>query len=259
MGAIISNIFNATLYQPLYNALIFVYNIIPDLGISIIVITVIIRIILLPLSKKAIESQKRMQEIQPELKAIQEKYKNDAQKKGEEMMKFYKEKKVNPAAGCLPLIIQIVILIALYRVFLNASIHFDNQSNLLYSFISSPELINPISFGIIDITQRSIPLAIISAGLQFWQTKMMMAKQKKQKEAKKEEENKEPDFATIMQQQMLYVAPIMTFVIGLSFPAALPVYWIVTTLFMIGQQYQILHKENSSIDSKTPEIASEKL
>ncbi len=250
---IISNIFSIILYQPLYNALIFVYNIIPDLGASIIIITVIIRVILLPLSKKAIESQKKMQEIQPELKAIQEKYKNNAQKKGEEMMKFYKEKKVNPAAGCLPLVIQIIILIALYRVFLNASIHFDNQSNLLYSFISSPELINPISFGIIDITQRSIPLAIISAGLQFWQTKMMMTKQQKQKKSK-EEETKEPDFATIMQQQMLYVAPIMTFVIGLSFPAALPVYWIVTTLFMIGQQYYILHKENNSNDSKDSNI-----
>lgn len=239
----IGSIFNAVLYQPLYNALIFVYNIIPDLGIGIIIITVIIRIALLPISKKAIESQKKMQEIQPELKAIQEKYKNEPQKKGEELMKFYKEKKINPAAGCFPLIIQIAILIALYRVFLNASIHFDNQSKLLYSFIQGPNSINSISFGFIDITQRNIPLAVISALLQFWQTKMMMAKQQKKKVTNGTKEE-EPDFATIMQQQMLYIAPIMTFVIGLSFPAALPIYWIVTTLFMIGQQYYILHKEN---------------
>lgn len=243
MFELISHLFTTILYQPLYNALIAVYNIIPDLGVSIIVITVIIRLILLPISKKAIESQKKMQEIQPELKEIQEKYKGNQQKKSEEMMKLYKEKKVNPAAGCLPLIIQLVILLALYRVFLNASIHFDNGSPLLYSFISSPETINKISLGIIDITQRSIPLAIIAAGFQFWQTKMMMAKQKAQK--KPEKDSKDPDFGTIMQQQMLYIAPIMTFVIGLSFPAALPIYWIVTTLFMIGQQYYILHKEKN--------------
>lgn len=245
----IGSIFNSTLYQPLYNALIFIYNIVPDLGVSIIIITVIIRIILLPLSKKAIESQKKMQEVQPELKKIQEKYKDNKQKKGEEMMKFYKEKKINPAAGCLPIIIQLIILIALYRVFYDASLHFDNGSSLLYSFISSPESINPISFGFIDITARSIPLAVIAAGLQFWQTKMMMANQQKQKMPEKEKMSGEPDFGTIMQQQMLYIAPLMTFVIGLTFPAALPIYWIVTTIFMIGQQYYVLKKEDHP---KTP-------
>ncbi|MDA3815636.1 MAG: YidC/Oxa1 family membrane protein insertase [Patescibacteria group bacterium] len=241
MFSAISSLFTTVLYQPLFNALVFIYDIIPDLGITIIIITVIIRVILLPLSKKAIESQKKMQELQPELKEIQEKYKNDKQKKGEEMMKLYKKRKINPAAGCLPLIIQLVILIALYRVFLNASIHFDNGSDLLYSFINAPESINPMSFGIIDITKRSIPLAIVAAGFQFWQTKMMMAKQKKTQQPKKD--SGEPDFGTIMQQQMLYIAPIMTFVIGFQFPAGLPIYWIVTTLFMIGQQYYILHKE----------------
>jgi YidC/Oxa1 family membrane protein insertase len=123
MFSAISSLFTTVLYQPLFNALVFIYDIIPVLGITIIIITVIIRVILLPLSKKAIESQKKMQELQPELKEIQEKYKNDKQKKGEEMMKLYKKRKINPAAGCLPLIIQLVILIALYRVFLNASIH----------------------------------------------------------------------------------------------------------------------------------------
>ncbi len=245
MFELISNMFTTALYQPLFNALIMIYNIIPDMGVSIIIITVIIRIILLPLSKKAIESQKKMQEIQPELKEIQEKYKDNKQKKSEEMMKFYKEKKVNPAAGCLPLIVQLVILIALYRVFLNASVEFD--SHLLYSFVTDPESINKIAFGFIDITVRSIPLAIIAAGLQFWQTKMMMAKQKKIQKPKKDSGS--PDFGSIMQQQMLFIAPIMTFVIGLTFPAALPIYWIVTTIFMIGQQYHIMHKENKEKDS----------
>ena len=256
MLAAISHLFTIILYQPLYNALIFVYNIIPDLGVSIIVITVIIRLVLLPVSKKAIESQKKMQDIQPQLKEIQEKYKGNQQKKSEEMMKLYKEKKINPAAGCLPMIVQLVILIALYRVFLNTSMHFDNGSTLLYSFISSPETINPISFGIIDITKRSIPLAVIAAGFQFWQTKMMMAKQKAQKKPAPKKDSKDPDFGTIMQQQMLYIAPIMTFVIGLSFPAALPIYWIVTTLFMIAQQYYVIKEEFS--DSSTDKQVSAK-
>lgn len=252
MFEFLGNLFTAILYQPFYNALIFIYDIIPDLGVSIIIITVIIRIALLPLSKKAIESQKKMQEIQPELKEIQEKYKGDQQKKGEEIMKLYKEKKINPAAGCLPLIIQLVILIALYRVFYDASINFDNGNPLLYSFINGPDSINPISFGIIDITKRSIPLAIIAAGFQFWQTKMMMAKQKAQKKPEPKKDSKDPDFGTIMQQQMLYIAPAMTFFIGLSFPAALPIYWIVTTLFMIGQQYYVIKKESGDEKIESP-------
>lgn len=241
----IGNLFSAIVYQPLYNALIGIYDIIPDLGIAIIILTVIIRIALLPLSKKSIESQKKMQEIQPELKKLQEKYKDDKQRQSRELMAFYKKNKVNPASGCLPLIIQLIILIALYRVFI-AGINFDGHNELLYSFISNPGEIKTISFGFLDISKRNIFLAIISAGLQFWQTKMIM-KKNDAKEAPKKDKDTEPNFGAIMQQQMLYIGPILTLIIGLQFPAGLPLYWIVTTLFMIGQQYLILKKEKTAV------------
>ncbi len=236
------NLFNAVVYEPLYNALIAIYNIIPDLGVAIIILTVIIRILLLPLSKKSIVSQKKMQEIQPEIKKIQEKHKNDKQKQGQAMMEFYKKNKINPASGCLPLIVQLIILIGLYRVFM-AGVGMSDSDGLLYSFVSQPESINHIAFGFLEITKRSIPLAIISAIFQYWQTKMIMAKNKKPQQEPAKKKEGEPDFSSIMQKQMLYIGPIITLFIGLQFPAALPLYWIVTTLFMIGQQYLIFKED----------------
>ena len=115
--------FNEVVYRPIYNFLIFTYNIIPfhDFGIAIIIVTIILKLILVPLSRKQIESQKKMQEIQPKIKAIQEKYKGNKEKQTKAMMDFYKENKTNPFSGCLPTIFQLVFLIAIYRVLFNIS------------------------------------------------------------------------------------------------------------------------------------------
>jgi YidC/Oxa1 family membrane protein insertase len=247
--SLITSFFSVTIYQPLFNILIGIYNIIPDLGVGIILLTVIIRLLLLPLSKKSIESQKQMQEIQPEIKKIQAKYKDNKQKQGEEIMKFYREKKVNPMGGCLPLIIQLIILIALYRVFM-AVIDYDSANNLLYGFIDNPMEIKTLSFGFLDMAttgKSNLLLALVTAGLQYWQGKMMIQKNLSNKpiEKDKAKDTKEPEFAEVMQKQMLYMGPILTLVIGLTFPAGLLVYWFVTTLFMVGQQYWILNKEKN--------------
>ncbi len=95
----VKSLFSTFIYQPLYNLLIIFYVIIPDLGVAIIALTVVTRLLLMPLSKKSIESQKKMQELQPELKKIQEKYKHDKQLQGKKVMEFYTEKGVNPAGG----------------------------------------------------------------------------------------------------------------------------------------------------------------
>jgi len=242
----IGDLFSTIIYQPLYNGLIGIYDIIPDLGAAVIILTIIIRVALLPLSKKSIESQKKMQEVQPELKKIQEKYKKDKAQQSQAVMEFYKKNKINPASGCLPMIIQLIVLIALYRVFI-AGINFDGHNELLYSFISNPGEINTISFGFLDISKRNILLAFLAAGLQFWQTRMIMNKKKAEKKDKPvEKDSKEPDFASIMQQQMLYIGPVLTLIIGFQFPAGLPLYWIITTIFMISQQYMILNKDKAS-------------
>jgi YidC/Oxa1 family membrane protein insertase len=230
-----SQIFHSAIYQPIYNLLIFLYNVIPghDLGVTIILLTVLVRLALYPISQKQIESQKKLQDLQPEIKKLQDKYKGDKEKQGRALMEFYKEKKVNPASGCLPLVVQIVFFIALYRAFI-AGLNFNTGCNDLYSFVGCPASINAKLFGLLDLAKPNIILAAIAAVGQFIQTKMMMAKVPVS--------SKKGDFTSVMNQQMLYIGPILTLFIGLRFPAGLAVYWIVNTLFAIGQQYLIMKK-----------------
>ena len=229
-----TQLFHSIIYQPIYNALVFLYNVVPghDLGVAIILLTIIIRLILYPLAKKQIESQKKMQELQPEIKKLQEKYKGDKEKQGKELMNFYKEKKVNPASGCLPLVVQIIFIIALYRA-LVAGINFSECKDL-YSFVACPSKIGTSFLGILDLAKPSIVLAAITAAAQFVQTKMMMGTMKAAPSDGK------GDFAQAMNKQMLYLGPLLTLFIGARFPAGLPLYWLVMTLFMIAQQYRVM-------------------
>lgn len=245
-----TTIFHELIYQPIYNILIFVYDFFPggDFGVAIIIVTVLLKAAMIPLSKKQIESQKRIQEIQPELKAIQEKYKNDKEKQTKEVMEFYKKNKVNPFSGCFPIIVQIIFLIAIYRVIINisdAGLVVNNGD--LYSFVRNPGEINKTFLGVVDLLKPSIPIAILAAAAQFWQTKMMMFDKKKKEELNggenKKEENKEPDFAEIMNKQMLFFGPLLTLFIGAKFAAGLSIYWLFSTLFSVFQQIYILKKK----------------
>ena len=241
----LKSVFSMIVFQPLYNALIIIYVIIPDLGITIIILTIIIRFLLMPLSKKSIASQKKMQEIQPELKKLQKKYKHDKALQGQKVMAFYKEKKINPASGCLPMVVQLIFLIALYRVFM-LGLGPEASTELLYGFVKNPGQLNPIAFGFFDLSVRNIPLAVFAAILQFIQAKMMMRKQQKEKEesGKDTKDNKdEPDFSSMVQQQLVYMGPVITLIIGLQFPSGLILYWTVTTIFMIVQQYFVLNED----------------
>ena len=230
-----SQIFNSFIYQPIYNALIFLYNVVPghDLGVAIILLTIIIRLLLYPISKKQIESQKKLQDLQPEIKKLQDKYKNDKEKQGRALMEFYKEKKVNPASGCLPLVVQIVFFIALYRAFI-AGINFNSGCSGLYDFVACPASINVNFFGMLNLAKPNVVLAIIAAAGQFVQTKMMMTKNTAPV--------KKDDFSSIMNKQMLYLGPLLTLFIGMKFPAGLGLYWVVNTLFAIVQQYLTMKK-----------------
>jgi YidC/Oxa1 family membrane protein insertase len=230
---LIITIFNEVLYLPLFNALVLLYNLIPghDLGIAIIVLTVLIRLLLYPLSKKAIQSQKAISQLQPKIKEIQKKYKNK-EDQAREMMALYQKHKVNPMAGCLPILVQLPILIALYRVFFTGLD--PERLNGLYSFVSHPATLNHIFLGIIDLSQRSITLAVLAGIFQFIQSKMIMPKINQSKQSLK---IGGLDFSSLMGQQMVYFMPLITIFIAWSLPAALPLYWIVITLFGIIQQY----------------------
>ena len=144
-------------YQPIFNLLVWLYNNIPgqDLGVAIIVLTFIIRLFLYIPSKKSIKAQKNLSSIQPEIEKIKEKYKDDKEKMGPELMALYKEKKVNPLSTCLPLLIQLPFLFAIYRVFLDGLTK-DDAMSALYSFISNPGILEPVAFGFLDLSEKSI-------------------------------------------------------------------------------------------------------
>lgn len=237
----ISNVFHNFLYRPLFNLLIFLYNFIPgrDFGITIIVLTVLIRILLYPLAKKAIESQRAFSRIQPKIKEIQERYKEDKNKQMKEIMAFYQKEKINPFFSFLPLLIQMPVLIALYWVFWQG--FQQPQADILYNFVSNPGKINPFFLGIVNLSQPSLVLAFLAGILQFWQAKTTIAKKSvANKKTKKEKNSSEkPDIGKIVEKQMLYFMPFLTFFILLRIPSVIGLYWSISNLFTIFQRYAI--------------------
>lgn len=241
------------IYQPIYNALILLYSLFGDFGIAIILLTLLIKFALIPLSRKQIESQKEMQELQPKIKELQKKFKDNKEELSKKTMALYREHKVNPAAGCLPLIIQMIVFITMYRVLINLSVDhiLAIHPEQLYSFVSTPAELNKFFLGFMNIAEPFAILAVITAAAQFYQLKMMQNKQNAtiKKETDKKDTSSEPDFATIMQKQMLFIVPIMTLFIGLKFPSGLTIYWLTSTLFMIAQQWLVMHKEKQKSSS----------
>ena len=244
-----SQIFHDFIYQPIYNLLIIFYNVIPghDLGVAIVALTLLVRFILYPIAKKQIESQKKLQELQPEIKKIQDKYKNDKEKQGRAVMEFYREKKVNPASGCLPLSYPNSFLYRALSGFHRRLEFFFGMRNL-YSFVKCPELIQVKSFGFLRSfqTQHSFgsyccSLAVCAGKNDGGQTALPLSK---------------GDFSSAMNQQMVYLGPVLTLFIGVRFPAGLAVYWIVNTLFSIVQQYFILKEKAEACSRKNAKMLS---
>ncbi|NCB20903.1 MAG: membrane protein insertase YidC [Clostridia bacterium] len=246
-----THLFQVIFYQPILNLLIFIYNNIAfqDLGFSIIIITVIIKLVLWPLSKKSIKSQSSIQEIQPKIDELKKKNKDNKEAMGRELMSLYKEHKVNPFSSCLPLLIQLPFFIAVFRVFRDGV---ASHLELLYSFVAQPEGINNIFLGFMDLSKPVIYLAVLAGIAQFWQAKMMMAKKKKvnKLDDKVIKGNKEENMAAIMNKQMLYFMPGITIFIGVTLPGGLTLYWFVLTLLTILQQ-SIMHKK-ITLDTNLP-------
>jgi len=228
----ISQIYYEVIYRPLLNLLVYFYNVIPghDIGIVIIFLTLLIRLALAPSFHKSLKSQKAMNDLQPKLNEVREKHKNDREGQAKAMMQLYKEHKINPFSSCLPLLIQLPILIGLYQVFNNAL--GGGELTGLYSFVQHPGVIDPEFLGLVNLSQPSIIFGILAGLAQFWQSKLMMPKTTVGQDST----------VRMMQVQTTYVLPIITVIIATRLPAGLPLYWIVTTLFAVGQQYYIMRK-----------------
>lgn len=229
------NIFYEFLERPIWNLLVFLYDVIPghDIGVTIIIVTVIVRLILYPSFRSSLKTQRAMQALQPKLSEAREKHKEDKQAQMEAMMALYKEHKVSPLSSCLPLLVQLPLIFALFQV-LNYQLP-KGAIEGLYSFVPNPGTLDPVAFGIVNLVQPNFILAAIAAILQYFQTKMMQPKN----------QPATTDLATnILQKQMLYFLPLITFVVALTLPAGLPLYWAVTTIFAIFQQRIIIRESH---------------
>lgn len=230
--------FNTILYQPLFNLLVWLYNTIPghDIGLAIFLLTVLIKLVLYPFSLQALKAQKALSELQPKIEELKVKYKDNKEEMSRAMMNLYKENKVNPLSSCLPVLIQLPFLIAVYQVFIKG-LSSQGLENL-YSFVANPGHINAVSLGFLDLSKPNLILAVLAGAAQFWQAKMMPRPSVPPKEPGAKDEG----MASMMNKQMLYFMPAITILIGASLPGGLTFYWFLTTLLTVGQQYLYFKK-----------------
>lgn len=226
-------LYTELLWRPLFNGLVFFYTVLPgqDLGLAIIALTAVIRLVLAPLLLKAQRAQQRLSLLQPEIKRIQEKYKGDREGQGKATMELYAAHKINPLSGCLPLLIQLPILIAVFQVFRGG---FDPSAlGYLYAFIPNPGALDPVSFGILDLSKGNIYLGVGAALTQFLQTRLAAPPSAPATGGS--------DFAKALQWQTTYFFPLLILFWSYSLPAALTLYW--TILNILGILQEILLKQ----------------
>ncbi len=220
------SLFNEIFYRPIFNALIFIYNSVAfgDLGIAIILLTVLIRVVLFPLFHKTMKHQTEMQRLGPEIKKIQDSHKDNKEKQAQALLEFYRRNKINPFSGFFLLIPQILVFIALYTVFLKGIS--EKTLEHLYGFVAAPSEVSGVFLGLIDLNNPNILIVGLAAVAQFFQGKLSLPKKT----------GGEPSLGENIGRQMVYIGPILTIVILMYLPAAVGLYWLTTSLVSVGQQ-----------------------
>jgi YidC/Oxa1 family membrane protein insertase len=217
------------IYQPILNSLLWFYQITGEnLGLAIILLTLVVRAVLIPFTLPQLRSAKKMADLKPELDALKKKHGHDAKLFQQKQLEFYKTHNVNPAAGCLPFIAQFVVLIALYQVFMNTlGGNGMGEINSLFLFwdLKSKDatFVLPVLAGILQFITS---LAILPA----------VENQPEKRPGSAEQKQDVAEMATTMQQQMVFMMPIMTIIFSLQFPSGLALYWVITTAFSLVQQ-----------------------
>jgi YidC/Oxa1 family membrane protein insertase len=258
--------FDTIFVQPMLNLLYWLYATVPghDFGIAVILLTIAVRLFLWPVATKQLHGQKALSAIQPEVNKLKEKYKDKPEKFNAAVMELYKEKEVNPFGSCLLTLVQFPFLIGLFYVFMKfrdpAFAQIAPDAGIiteLYPFVreatqgftATISEINTNFFGLVDLAHPFVPLGILAGAFQFVQTKMLMPKKPT---------SGTKDMATAMTTQMTYIFPLLTIGISITLPAALPLYWSVTTLFAVGQQYLVMHKDVEVLEEKSETKRSKK-
>ena len=232
----ISSIFNAIVYIPLYNGLVYIIAHIPggDIGLAVIIFTFVVKFILFPLSKAAVVTQLKMKALEPEMAKLKEKTKDNKEEQAKKLLDFYRENNLNPFSSILLLFIQLPIILALAYIFYRGGLPLIH-TDLLYSFVSAPAAVNTHFLGLVDVSIRSLPLGIIAGISQFFQVQFSVPKYKAP-EGGSTTPNFKDDLAKSMNMQMRYVLPVFVFFISLGVSGAVALYWITSNLFTIAQE-----------------------
>jgi YidC/Oxa1 family membrane protein insertase len=214
---------------PIFDVLLFLFHTLGNFGLAIIGLTFIVRAIMFPIAQKQFQSMAAMRKLQPKMKAIQERFKDDKQRQQQEILKLYQTEKVNPAAGCLPIVLQIPVFYALYKVLL-VSVEMRHQPFILWiKDLSAPDPLTPVNlFGLLHFSppaMLAIGILPILVGLtQFMSMKL------------------NPQAMDPAQQQIFAIMPWMMIFIFAPFAAGLQLYWITNNLLTIAQQYWLYRK-----------------
>jgi YidC/Oxa1 family membrane protein insertase len=232
----IGSLFHAVIYQPLYNALVFLIGAIPthDVGIAVVALTIIARFILYPLSRRAIESQLAMKRLAPEVEALKAKYKKNAPEANQAIFKLYKDRGIHPFAGLGLTLIQLPILIGLYWVFSRGGLPQVDAAQL-YPFVHLPVAVNMHFLGLVNMSApHNIVLAVLVALSQYVYTRLSMGKTEHDSPV---EASLSGDMAKSFEFQARYIMPAMFGIIAYVVAAAAPLYWLTANVFMISQEY----------------------
>ena len=235
-----SALWNTTLYQPIYNILIFIIDHITlgDVGFAVILVTLIIKLALSPLARKSIRSQVLMKKMEPELKQIKKDFPNK-EEQARKTFELYKKYQTNPFSGCLVLIIQMPVIFALYYVFYKGLII---DESLIYSFVQIPTVLHTNFLGLVEMSDKSIVLALLTGATQFIQGYLSTPVKPKVeivKEVDTEPQTFQDQLSGSMQMNVRYILPIFIAFIAWKISAAVALYWIVSNIFTIAQEWYI--------------------
>lgn len=271
MPAVVLNmgeLFHELLFRPILNILVLIYQVLVAfnipfaLGFAIVLLTILIRFLLYPLTTAQLKSSKKMQDVAPHVSRLKEKHKGDSARIQQETMKLYKEHGVNPLAGCLPMLVQLPIIWTLYSVLqkivglTNGAVVSEVNKNLYnLDFLKLLKPWDPNFFGLplgkhpsnlVSVIPLIVLVPVLTGVFQFIQSKMMIPVKaeekptdKKEKNKAKPDEKKPDDFAAAFQTQSVYIFPVMIGFFSYSFPIGLSLYWNVFTIFGIIQQYKV--------------------
>ncbi len=221
--------YHTYIYQPILNTLLWLYQTMGgNLGIAIIVLTLLVRTVLIPFTLPQMKSAKKMAALKPELDALKKKHGSDAKLLQQKTLELYQKNQINPAAGCLPFIAQFVVLIALYQVFMN-TLGGNGMGEINSLFL----------WWDLKVKDTTFVLPVLAGLFQFVTSVALLPaieNEPAKREGTKEQKEDIAEMATSMQQQMVFMMPIMTVIFSLQFPSGLALYWVITTAFSLVQQ-----------------------